>query len=224
MGSPEGELTFDAPAVAPRSPRAPVGELTFEAPTRRDEDTLTFESEMMFNDAVAEEEKFLSGGASAPQPAEAPNVTTAINAGFREKLVLEEGEEFAVYQGEKDKPGVLTAGIGHKLTPEELKSFSKGDAVTPEQVEAWYEQDSKKAIGAAVSQSQELGVDSVEFMSALASVNFQLGVNWKGEHTETWRLMKEGKFEEAAEEAADSEWNTQTPSRVRAFQDALRSL
>jgi len=119
---------------------------------------------------------------------------------------------------------VLTAGIGHKLTAEELKSFSEGDSVTAEQVQAWYEKDSEKALKAAEKQAEEVGAKDPEFIAALASVNFQLGTNWKGEHKQTWKLMKEGKFDEAADEAADSEWHGQTPERVEAFQDALRSL
>jgi GH24 family phage-related lysozyme (muramidase) len=141
---------------------------------------------------------------------------------LRPELIQAEGEVAKVYQGAKDAEGVLTAGIGHKLTPEELKQFSEGDSITSEQIQTWYEEDSRKAVSASVEQAEEIGVESEEFMSALASVNFQLGTNWNKIHKGTWKLMKEGKFEEAANEAADSVWNTQTPERVEAFQDALR--
>lgn len=217
---PVGKWRVEEPVQ--EAPVMPVGKWSVAEqpaePRVKDEDTVTFESEMMFNDAVAEEEKFLSGGVEEPEAVEVASDS------LRAKLVAEEGEVLEVYQGEKDKRGVLTAGIGHKLTAEELKRFSKGDVITPAQVQAWYEQDSEEALGAAVKQAKEVGADDAEFTSALASVNFQLGVNWRGEHKETWRLMKEGKFEEAADEAANSVWHTQTPERVEAFQDALRSL
>jgi len=207
---PVGKWRLEEPVQ--EAPVAPVGKWRVEAP--RDEDTITFESEMMFDEAVAQEERFLAGE-STPRP--------AIES-LREKLVAEEGEKLSVYQGKKDKPGVLTAGIGHKLTAEELKSFSEGDSVTAEQVQAWYEKDSEEALGAAEKQAKEVGETAPEFVAALASVNFQLGTNWKGEHKQTWKLMKEGKFKEAADEAANSKWHGQTPKRVEAFQDALRSL
>jgi GH24 family phage-related lysozyme (muramidase) len=209
---PIGKWRLEEPVQ--EAPIAPVGKWRVEAP--KDEDTITFESEMMFDDAVAQEEKYLSSESTAP---------VEVGKDFlRKKLVAAEGEKLEVYQGEKDKPGVLTVGIGHKLTPEELKSFSEGDVVTAEQVQAWYEKDSEKALKAATEQAEEVGAKDPEFVAALASVNFQLGTNWKGEHTQTWKLMKEGKFEEAADEAANSKWNTQTPERVEAFQDALRTL
>ena len=196
---PVSSVSLAGWAQVPEEPRTPV-----EIDTR---DTDTFTAHM---EATFEEE---------PEAIEPVDV---VSEGLREKLVAEEGEKLKVYQGEKDDKGTLTVGIGHKLTEEELKTFSEGDDVTPEQVQAWYEKDSKKALGAAKKQAKEIGADSPEFMSALASVNFQLGTNWKGEHKETWKLMKAGKFEEAAEEAADSEWHGQTPKRVEAFQAALR--
>ena len=208
---PVGKWRLEEPVQ--EAPVAPSGKWKV-AESPKDEDTITFESEMMFDDAIAEEEKFLAGGS-----------TEVVEKDFlREKLVAAEGEKLSVYQGEKDKPGVLTAGIGHKLTAEELRSFSEGDSVTAEQVQAWYEKDSEKALKAAEKQAEEVGARDPEFVAALASVNFQLGTNWRGEHKQTWKLMKEGKFEEAADEAANSKWNTQTPERVEAFQDALRTL
>lgn len=197
-GKPVGRLTLVTASTAAKAS-------TQEIDTR---DTDTFTAFMEENEAAVEK-------------VEEPEMETQVSELLRPHLQQAEGERLEVYQGQKDKEGVLTAGIGHRLTPKELKKLSKGDPVTPEQVQAWYEEDSKKAVGAAVKQSKELGVENPEFMSALASVNFQLGVNWKREHKQTWKLMKEGKFFEAAEEAANSAWNTQTPERVEAFQEAL---
>ena len=206
MGSPIGELTFDEPAVTQRSPEGPVGELTFsgEIDTR---DTDTF--------AATEDLEAIE---------EPTDIATQVGELLQPHLVDAEGNKLEVYQGRKDEVGVLTAGIGHKLTAAELKKYKEGDAIPPEQVDKWYRQDSKKAVGAAVKQATEIGVESPEFMSALASVNFQLGTNWNKEHKQTWKLMKAGKFKEAAEEAASSTWNDQTPERVKAFQEALLKL
>ena len=204
---PVGKWRIEEPVQ--EAPTMPVGKWSVVKTVVDTRDTETFQAHMMLDEAIAREDGGVAGQVSEL---------------LRPELVQAEGEVFKVYQGEKDKEGVLTAGIGHKLSPEELKRFSKDEPVSEEQVQAWFEQDSKKAVGAAVKQSEEIGVDSPEFMTALASVNFQLGANWNKIHTDTWKLMKEGKFEEAAEEAADSAWNDQTPDRVKAFQNALRSL
>lgn len=182
----------------------PVGKWTIDT---RDTDTFTAHMEANFKEE--------------PEAIEEPDIAANVGDLLRPHLEQAEGNKTEVYQGAKDKEGVLTAGVGHKLTAAELKKFGKGDTIPPEQIQTWYDQDSKKAIGAAVKQAKEIGVESQEFMSALASVNFQLGTNWKGEHKKTWKLMKAGKFKEAATEAASSDWHGQTPERVEAFQEAL---
>lgn len=197
---PVGKWRVEEPAV--EEPVQPVGQWTIDT---RDTDTFAATENL---EAIEEP----------------TDIATQVGELLQPHLVEAEGEEFKVYHGEKDREGVLTAGIGHRLTPAELKTMSLDDEVSPEQVEKWYKQDSKKAVGAAVKQATEIGVESPEFMSALASVNFQLGTNWNKVHKQTWKLMKAGKFKEAAEEAASSIWNDQTPKRVKAFQEALLKL
>jgi peptidoglycan hydrolase-like protein with peptidoglycan-binding domain len=57
----------------------------------------------------------------------------------------------------------------------------------------------------------------------MASMCFQNGLYWNTIHVNTWALMKEHKWEEAAIECANSAWARETPSRVPGFQAALRS-
>ena len=192
----------------------------------------TPESMKMFEEAVAEEESgkdYTPTETSFLEDQEGGNFKerpeSIVSGMLRPHLEVAEGNKTKVYQGKKDKEGVLTVGIGHKLTPAELKQYEEGDEVTPEQVEKWYKEDSKKAVTAAIKQAKEVGVESHEFMSALASVNFQLGTSWNKDHEKTWKLMKESKFKEAADEAEDSDWyRDQTPGRVRDFQMALRKI
>lgn len=218
---PVGKWRIEEPVQ--EAPVMPVGKWRIEPQEIDTSDTETFQAHMMLDEALERED----AGVAAPRgvwKVEKADTESAVRDILKPHLEAAEGNIAKVYQGKKDKEGVLTAGIGHKLTAEELQRFSEGDDITAEQVQKWYEEDSKKAVGAAIKQAKEIGEDSPKFMSALASVNFQLGTNWKGEHKATWKLMKEGKFEEAAEEAANSKWNTQTPKRVEAFQDALRNL
>lgn len=132
--------------------------------------------------------------------------------------------EGSVNKSYKDSVGKLTGGIGHLLTPQEIKKYPLGTDIPKEVTDAWFKEDSAEAIDAAKVQAKELGVDKPELIQALTSVNFQLGTNWNKIHKKTWKLLQSGNFKEAAKEAANSKWNKQTPVRVKDFQDTLLKL
>ena len=146
----------------------------------------------------------------------------SVSANFLNNLKANEGYRNDVY---RDSLGVLTAGVGHRLTDEELGLYKEGDIIDDKLISQWLDQDSTKAYTAAKAQADQLGQggDS-NFVDALGEVNFQLGTNWYKEHDGTWGLMQQGNFSGAAIEAADSDWNDQTPVRVQNFQAALQQL
>ena len=55
-------------------------------------------------------------------------------------------------------------------------------------------------------------------------MNFQLGTAWTGTFPNTWRMIVNGRYEDAAEALDGTKWAQQTPVRVKDFQDALRKL
>ena len=132
---------------------------------------------------------------------------------FLKHLRLREGYREDVYLDSEGKP---TVGVGH-YDPE----LKEGDIITQEQVSEYLREDSQEAWDAAVEQGEKLGRTDPKFLEGLASVNFQLGTSWYKEHKNTWKLMSEGKWEDAAVEAANSKWEQQTPVRVVDFQNAL---
>ena len=140
-------------------------------------------------------------------------------AAIDEHLELREGN---VAESYLDSVGKLTGGIGHLLSKAEQAKYPEGTPIPQEVRDEWFAKDSAKAKRAAKLQAQALKEPRLE--AALASVNFQLGTQWFKEHKKTWKLMKEGKWQEAAVEAANSKWNEQTPTRVKDLQLALRSL
>ena len=146
----------------------------------------------------------------------------SVSANFLNNLKTNEGYRNDVY---RDSLGVLTAGVGHRLTDEELGLYKEGDIIDDKLISQWLNQDSTKAYTAAKAQADQLGQggDS-NFVDALGEVNFQLGTNWYKEHDGTWGLMQQGNFSGAAIEAANSDWNDQTPVRVQNFQAALQQL
>ena len=140
-----------------------------------------------------------------------------------EHIKLREGYENEAYY---DTEGKLTIGVGHLVTDEDaaklgLSSISEGTEISDTQVEMLLQDDAMEAFQAAQEQMRELGIQDEQFLVALTSVNFQLGTAWNQEHVKTWGLMKQGRFDEAATEVANSLWNEQTPVRVQDMQAAL---
>ena len=75
-----------------------------------------------------------------------------------------------------------------------------------------------------LKQSEDLGIEDLDFIDSLASVNYQLGTSWFKIHKKTWKFLQNREYDEAAVEAADSDWFKQTPTRVEDFQAAIRNL
>lgn len=126
------------------------------------------------------------------------------------------------YESYRDSLGKLTGGVGHLLTPLEASMYPEGSQISSMTVEAWLRGDVEVSRKAAENQSEELLEPSKELIEALIHVNFQLGTSWYKIHKKTWKLITQGRYEEAAVEAANSVWYKQTPVRVKDFQQALR--
>jgi GH24 family phage-related lysozyme (muramidase) len=134
-------------------------------------------------------------------------------------LRLREGVKTKVYLDSLKKP---TVGIGHLVTPAD--NLKLGDEITDRQVSEFFKKDSAKALSAAKAQAAKAGIKDSNFIVYLASVNYQLGVGWNSVFKTAWKLILEGKYEEAAKSLEKTKWYRQTPVRVKDFQKALRSL
>ena len=134
-------------------------------------------------------------------------------------LRLREGVETKVY---KDSLGKLTVGIGHLVTSAD--KLKLGDEITDARVSEFFKKDSAGALSAARSQAAKAGISDSNFIVYLASVNFQLGTGWYTKFPKAWKFIMDGKYAEAAAECGRSAWNSQTPVRVKDFQQALKAL
>ena len=139
--------------------------------------------------------------------------------GFKQYMIPEEGNRNDVYP---DSKGIPTVGIGHKVLPKD--GLKLGDHISDAQKEAFWRKDSKTALDAAKLQMKHAWITDPTFLPALASVNFQLGTDWRTDFKDTWDLIKKGHYAAAAREAQRSSWYKQTPKRVVAFQQALLNL
>lgn len=104
-----------------------------------------------------------------------------------------EGEKLEVYA---DPVGLPTAGVGHLLTEEELKTLKVGDKITEEQCMKWLREDLKKAVDcvnavkAPLTKSQALALVSLVFNIGTGAFN----------RSSLKRLLEQGKFTLAAAE------------------------
>jgi GH24 family phage-related lysozyme (muramidase) len=149
----------------------------------------------------------------------APKVTNDLVQRFKQHMIPKEHDRNDVYP---DNLGIPTVGIGHKVLPSD--NLKLGDVITNARKEAFWRQDSAKALQAAQQQMKEAGINDPDFFIALADVNFQLGRGWRADFKKTWALILAGDYEIAAREVRNSKWFKQTPDRVEAFRKALLAL
>ena len=128
---------------------------------------------------------------------------------------------YRVYLDSLERP---TVGIGHlidKYSPESVKNLKVGDTISPEQGKQLFYSDVKDAIqGVEKAIQDHPKLQNVEF-EALVDVQFQMGNKVWNDFDETMKLIDAGDYLGASKEALRSQWAEQTPSRAKAFSDAL---
>lgn len=138
---------------------------------------------------------------------------------FELLMRLREGVRNVVYL---DSEGHPTVGIGHLIKTED--NLRVGMKITDGRVSRFFEKDGRRAFDAAVDQMMQAGITDQSFLPYLASVNFQLGVEWRRKFPNTWARIESGDYLNAASQVSSSLWAQQTPVRVKDFQGALRRL
>jgi lysozyme len=122
-----------------------------------------------------------------------------------------------------DSMGKPTVGIGHLIDDSSpYKNLKVGDTITQEEGKRLFYADVDDAIkGAQSAIEQHPKLQHVD-LEALVDVQFQMGNKVWNEFTNTMKLIDAGKYLEASEEVMNSKWAKQTPSRAKAFSDALK--
>lgn len=147
------------------------------------------------------------------------DVQNQVKTAFRQLMVLREGDKTKVYLDTRQLP---TVGIGHLVVPAD--NLRVGDVISEARVDELFAADSADALSAAWAQAGQAGITSSNFIPYLASVNFQLGTGWTDKFPNTWKMIEQGHYDDAANALAGTLWQKQTPTRVKDFQDALRAL
>ncbi len=160
---------------------------------------------------------------TGPMPATLPQIGACRGVSpyeiFSQREQARNGYHLVVY---RDALGRLMAGVGHIVTPAD--GLTLGSIVTPFQIKAWWDADSAAAYAAAQAQAKMAGICDGCFVSALASVNYQMGTAWITKFPGVWAAIMAGNYDEAADMLNGTAWAAQDPIRVRDFQMALHSL
>jgi GH24 family phage-related lysozyme (muramidase) len=142
-----------------------------------------------------------------------------VETAFRNLMILREGQVNHVYA---DSRGLPTVGIGHLVVADD--HLALGDQISAARVDELFHADAAAALTAAWNQAGQAGITSLAFIPALASVNFQLGTGWTGKFPNTWAMIVNGKYVDAAHALEGTIWQKQTPVRVADLQHALLAL
>jgi len=138
-----------------------------------------------------------------------------------------EGFSKSIY---KDTRDFETIGYGHKLSKAEKKSgkihgydYSKG--LTEEQGAEIAKKDADVAKAGAGRVLKKMGITDTDLSTdqrdAVDEMVYQLGTTKTLGFKKTFEHIKNKDYDKAAKEAADSNWNKQTPVRVKDFQDRI---
>lgn len=132
---------------------------------------------------------------------------------------LREGDRLVVYPDSRGKP---TVARGHLVLPED--GLKLGDRITQQRSDAFWLKDGADAFSHAISLSEQAGIKDISFLPYLASVCYQLGDEWTRTFKNTWKMICDGEYADAADALDGTKWDNQTPVRVSDFQGALRRL
>lgn len=135
----------------------------------------------------------------------------------RASIIAHEGKKDVVY---KDSVGVLTGGIGHKITASD--NLALGDKISQQTIDTWFNSDIHTAFAAARNQAAQTRYTS-DLLAALIEVNYQLGSGWINKFPNTWDALKRGDATTAINNLQSSLWNQQTPLRVASFIGAIKT-
>ena len=132
-----------------------------------------------------------------------------------EDLRRDEGWRPNAYQ---DSLGLWTIGYGFLVDQRR-----QGAGLPPEIADAWLlhiVERNQRALSTALTYYDTL---PEPVQRALSNMCYQLGLGGLLGFRNTLRLIREGRYAEAADEALNSRWAQQTPSRAKRVTDLIRS-
>jgi len=148
-----------------------------------------------------------------------PPIPTASLVGINKaKLIIElTMEEGFVEHAYADHLGFLTIGIGR------LIDKKKGGKISKQEADMLLSNDIDEKYAQLVTALPWVKDKSDNMQRALTNMTFQLGITGLLKFVNTLQMIKEGRHGEAADNALQSLWATQTPNRAKRVTDMIRN-
>jgi len=117
---------------------------------------------------------------------------------------------------------VITGGIGHQLTDEEMKQYPLGTAIPDEVVKQWFKTDMDEANTQITELLEEHSVHVPDAVfDVLTNMVFTLGKEGLDEFDDMWAAIEVGDWKKAAAEMRDSKWAKQVGNRAVRLVDRM---
>lgn len=137
---------------------------------------------------------------------------------MKDKLVKQlrrdEGEVLHVYQ---DSLGYFTIGVGR------LVDKRKGGGITKEESTYLLNNDIDRKEKELLAKAPWIATLDEARFGVMMNMAFQLGVEGLLKFRNTLGLVRDGKYDEAADAMMESLWAKQTPARAKRLSDQMRS-
>lgn len=147
---------------------------------------------------------------------------------FKKDITHVEGRRMEVYF--EPISARLHGGLGHLLTKEELNVYSRGDTLTDEVVDGWFETDFRKALKGMAKYFPQFSDYPMIAQLAILNWEYQLGADAPAKFPRATKAIQDQDWKTAAQEwlYADphlkrwSKWRNETPHRCE--QEAERLM
>lgn len=138
------------------------------------------------------------------------------------ELTIDEGCVYEVYLCTENHK---TAGIGHKLRPEEPEyHLDIGSTVSPARVQEWFAQDVFDAIAACKRLFDDFDMLPEEVQKIAVNMCFNLGPTGYSKFKKHITAINNHDWAEAAAQMQDSRWYHQVGDRSKRLVSRMRSL
>ena len=149
---------------------------------------------------------------------------------FKKDITHVEGRRMEVYW--EPISAKLHGGLGHLLTKPELEEYSRGDPLTDEVVDGWFEIDFRKVLVGVAKYFPQFHEYSLHAQIAICNWLYQLGADAPSHFPRATKAIREKDWNRAADEwlYADphllrwSKWRNETPHRCEQEAERLRRV
>lgn len=120
---------------------------------------------------------------------------------------------------------VITGGIGHQLTKEEMKQYPLGTAIPQDVVDAWFKTDMDEANTQITELLEEHSVHVPdEVFDILTNMVFTLGKAGLNEFDDLWSAVEIGDWKAVSAAMKDSDWAGQVGNRAVRLIDRMAAV